>query len=210
MMKGKSEESGTCVNDSAGLGTSSEYGDDAVKRVVDGIVYTPGFIRSLSGSEGNRNGIQIEVDLNRARAQPIGEHSGPTQRDVGLSQIGCSTSQPHIEFTGHIQSPNLRPTRNELLMEKGKTVKRKQVQKKQKKGKIGVIKKLGESSLNLRNGAVFRSTVATISLSIANETSRRRLVMSEAEASLQIGKALGLGCEGKEEEVLSKLEDLEA
>ncbi|GMP84974.1 hypothetical protein CsSME_00038299 [Camellia sinensis var. sinensis] len=45
---------------------------------------------------------------------------------------------------------------------------------------------------------------------MANETSRGRLVMSEAEASLQIGKALGLDYEGKEEEVLSKLENLEA
>ncbi|GMP68379.1 hypothetical protein CsSME_00028013 [Camellia sinensis var. sinensis] len=78
------------------------------------------------------------------------------------------------------------------------------------KGKIGVIKKLGESSLNLRKGAIFRLAVATISLSMANEISRGQLVMSEAEASLQIGKALGLDCEGKEEVVLSKLEDLEA
>ncbi|KAI8011119.1 hypothetical protein LOK49_LG06G02488 [Camellia lanceoleosa] len=96
-------------------GTSSEYGDDAVRRGVDGIVYTPGFIRSLSGSEGNKAGIQIEVDLNRA--QPTGGHGGPAQRDVGLSQIGCSTSQPHIEFTGRI-STNLRQTRKELLKEK--------------------------------------------------------------------------------------------
>ncbi|KAF5933212.1 hypothetical protein HYC85_029383 [Camellia sinensis] len=109
MMKDRSEESGACVSDSTGWGTSSEYGDDVVKRWVDGIVYyTPGFIRSLSGSEGNKAGIQIEVDLNRA--QPTGGHGGPAQRDVGLSQIGCSTSQPHIEFTGHIQSPNLRQT----------------------------------------------------------------------------------------------------
>ncbi|GMP72028.1 hypothetical protein CsSME_00030217 [Camellia sinensis var. sinensis] len=45
---------------------------------------------------------------------------------------------------------------------------------------------------------------------MASGNSRGRRVLSEAEASLQIGKALGLDCEGKEEEVLSKLEDLEA
>ncbi|GMP63316.1 hypothetical protein CsSME_00025761 [Camellia sinensis var. sinensis] len=78
------------------------------------------------------------------------------------------------------------------------------------KGKIDVINKLRDSSLNLRNGVVFRSAVAAISLSMASGTSRGRLMMSEVEASLQIDKALGLDCEGKEEEVHSKLEDLEA
>ncbi|GMP23867.1 hypothetical protein CsSME_00001320 [Camellia sinensis var. sinensis] len=78
------------------------------------------------------------------------------------------------------------------------------------KGKIGVINKLGESSLNLMKGAFFKSAVAAISRSMASGTSRGQLMMSKAEASLQIDKALGLDCEGKEEEVLSKLEYLKA
>ncbi|GMP62110.1 hypothetical protein CsSME_00024333 [Camellia sinensis var. sinensis] len=41
-------------------------------------------------------------------------------------------------------------------------------------------------------------------------TNRGKRVLSEAEASLQIGKALGLDCEGKEEEVISKLIELKA
>ncbi|GMP42701.1 hypothetical protein CsSME_00012353 [Camellia sinensis var. sinensis] len=67
-----------------------------------------------------------------------------------------------------------------------------------------------QSSLNLRKGAVFRSAVAAISLSMASKSSRGRLRLSEAEASLQIEKVLGVDCDGKEEEVISKLEELEA
>ncbi|GMP88475.1 hypothetical protein CsSME_00040452 [Camellia sinensis var. sinensis] len=49
-----------------------------------------------------------------------------------------------------------------------------------------------------------------ISLSMVSESSRARLVMSEAKAILEMGKALGIDCEGKEEEMISKFEDLEA
>ncbi|GMP87691.1 hypothetical protein CsSME_00039961 [Camellia sinensis var. sinensis] len=60
-----SEEGGACVRDSAELGTSSKHCDDVVGRGVDGNVYTPSFMKSISGSAGNRAGIQLEVDLNR-------------------------------------------------------------------------------------------------------------------------------------------------
>ncbi|KAI8021972.1 hypothetical protein LOK49_LG03G01637 [Camellia lanceoleosa] len=46
---------------------------------------------------------------------------------------------------------------------------------------MGVTGKLGEAPLNLRNGAVFRSAVAAISLSMASSNSRGRLLRSEAE-----------------------------
>ncbi|GMP81180.1 hypothetical protein CsSME_00035975 [Camellia sinensis var. sinensis] len=67
-----------------------------------------------------------------------------------------------------------------------------------------------QPSLNLRKWAVFRSAVTAISLSMASKSSRGCLRLSEVEASLQIGKVLGVDYEGKEEEVISKLEELEA
>ncbi|GMP53576.1 hypothetical protein CsSME_00019005 [Camellia sinensis var. sinensis] len=67
-----------------------------------------------------------------------------------------------------------------------------------------------QPSLNLRKWAVFRSAVAAISLSMASKSSRGCLQLLEAEASLQIGKVLGSDCDGKEEEVISKLEEFEA
>ncbi|CAL5352796.1 unnamed protein product [Camellia sinensis] len=75
---------------------------------------------------------------------------------------------------------------------------------------MGVTGKVGEAPLNLRKGVVFRSAVAAISLSMASSNSRGRLLRSEAEASIQIGKVLGLDCQGQEEEVISKLAALEA
>ncbi|XP_028119286.1 uncharacterized protein LOC114316803 [Camellia sinensis] len=71
---------------------------------------------------------------------------------------------------------------------------------KKKKGKCVTTKQLGASSLNLRNGAVFRSAVAVISLSMATGTNRGRRVLLDTEASVQIGKALGLDCKGKAEQ----------
>ncbi|THG03601.1 hypothetical protein TEA_006946 [Camellia sinensis var. sinensis] len=166
----------------AGVGTNvspaiADELDRDERRRVDGEVYTPSFIKSLSGSEGNKVRIQIEVDLNRT--QMVGGLVRSAQRLVGLVQLDNCKPQGPTDFTAHTKSPYLCPTRKEILKEKEIIVKRKQVQKKQIKGKFGVTKKFGASSLNLRKGAVF-------------------------------SKALGLDCEGKEDEVLSKLDDLEA
>ncbi|KAI7997262.1 UPF0481 protein [Camellia lanceoleosa] len=62
----------------------------------------------------------------------------------------------------------------------------------------------------VKKGAILRFAVAAISLSMASESSRGRLLLNEAEATLQIGRVLGLNCEGKEEEVVSKLMELES
>ncbi|GMP68173.1 hypothetical protein CsSME_00027882 [Camellia sinensis var. sinensis] len=52
--------------------------------------------------------------------------------------------------------------------------------------------------------------MAVISLSMASDSSRGRLLLNEAEATLQMGRVLGFNCEGKEEEVVSKLMELES
>lgn len=214
----------------AGVGLSSEQYDDGGRRRVDVEVYTSGFIRSLSRSNGNQLGIQLEVDLNwaqlavgldRSAQRPDGlvqfHHNNPqdgldgsAHRTVGLVQIHHSNPQGLSVFTAHsLQIPSC-PASKEKLKSNERSVSRTQFQKKQKKGKFGVNKRLGASSLNLRKGTVFRSAVAAISLSMASGNSRGRRVLSEAEASIQISKAQGLDYEAKEEEVLSKLEDLEA
>ncbi|GMP68902.1 hypothetical protein CsSME_00028355 [Camellia sinensis var. sinensis] len=71
-------------------------------------------------------------------------------------------------------------------------------------------KKSMKKALNLRKWAVFRSVVAAISLSMASKSSRSGLHLSEEEAAIQIGKVLGVDCDGKKEEVISKLEEFEA
>ncbi|THG12982.1 hypothetical protein TEA_027129 [Camellia sinensis var. sinensis] len=71
-------------------------------------------------------------------------------------------------------------------------------------------KRFLKSTMNLRKGAVFRSAVAALSLSMVSKSSRGCLWISKAEASIQIVKVLGVDCDGKEGEVMSKLEELEA
>ncbi|KAI8018814.1 GDSL esterase/lipase 2 [Camellia lanceoleosa] len=45
---------------------------------------------------------------------------------------------------------------------------------------------------------------------MASKSSRRKLILSEVEATLEISKALGIDFEGKDKEVISKLKELEA
>ncbi|GMP60854.1 hypothetical protein CsSME_00023551 [Camellia sinensis var. sinensis] len=69
--------------------------------------------------------------------------------------------------------------------------------------------RFGKPPLNLRKGAIFRSAVAAISLSMASKSSRGKLVLFEAKVTFEIGKALGIDFEWKDEEVISKLKELE-
>ncbi|THG21087.1 hypothetical protein TEA_003170 [Camellia sinensis var. sinensis] len=151
---------------------------------------------SLIEVEVLRPGIQL-VDLMKAQLL-----DGPVE-STHASEVG----QPSVEVNRVRIPVNPIPSRRPPGKEKDKAKSRK---KWQKKGKQLGVTKLGEPSLMLRKGAIFRLAVVAISLSMASESSKARLVMSEAEAILEMGKALGIDCEGKEEEVISKLEDLEA
>ncbi|KAI8001047.1 (-)-germacrene D synthase, partial [Camellia lanceoleosa] len=63
---------------------------------VDDEVYTPGFIKSLSGSEGNRLGIQIEVDLNRT--QMTGGLVGGIGRPKKMKKIKKSLADRKVDI----------------------------------------------------------------------------------------------------------------
>ncbi|KAI8010921.1 hypothetical protein LOK49_LG06G00683 [Camellia lanceoleosa] len=186
--------------------------------VEDEEVVTPGFMRSLSGSERHRAGLNIEVFLGKA------QDDGGNVLGQRLSGEDISESQPNKENCA--QSERLVAAPFIMEKEKNRGVNYKSVsslpkQTVTKKGKAkGTLnfqgKKKGSlpfgdgSSLNLKKGAVFRSAVAAISLSMASKTGSGRLLLNEAEASLQLGHVLGLKCKGDEEEVISKLMELEA
>lgn len=176
----------------------------------DDEVYTPGFIKSLSGSVGPQQGINIEVNLNRAQLGTSKEGSAQRVAESGNGVVDNippnsykRLKQPSVLYN-RVNSAHIRKNK---LKEKGMVSRSQKILKqwKHKEGKTAM-----QSSLNLRKGAVFRSTVAAISLSMASKSSRGRFRLSKAEASLQIGKVLGVDCDGKEEEVISKLEELEA
>ncbi|GMQ03247.1 hypothetical protein CsSME_00049123 [Camellia sinensis var. sinensis] len=170
MMKDGSEEGGACVSQPAGVGLSYEQYDDGARCRVDAEVYTSGFIRSLSGSDCNRQGIHLEVDLNRA--QLAGGLDGSALRFDGLVQSHHNTSQQGFKDLAHSSAGQVqfhhynpqgtsiysahpsqipsRPANKEKLKTKDRSVSRTQLQKKPTMGKFGVNKRLGASSLNLR------------------------------------------------------------
>ncbi|GMP50137.1 hypothetical protein CsSME_00016876 [Camellia sinensis var. sinensis] len=218
MLMAVSETKGACEGESAQVGTSSKFINEGGRRSFDGEICTPGFIRSLSGSARNRLGIQIEVDLDKAHFNFDGSNQGVAGLARPSSSGSSSSKAPPGQVVGFLNQMGQRggqdlssgQARKAILQKKGQASRRKHPKKKKQKGQSATNRKLWASSLNLRKGAVFRSAVAAISLSMASGASRGRRMLSEAEASLQIGKVLGLDYEGKEQEVISKLNALEA
>ncbi|KAI7993712.1 DNA topoisomerase 1 [Camellia lanceoleosa] len=62
-----------------------------------------------------------------------------------------------------------------------------------------------------KQGAIFRAVTAVISMSVEQSlnTRRRNKLLNEAQATMEVGKILGLDFEGKENEVIGKLAELE-
>ncbi|THG06293.1 hypothetical protein TEA_022220 [Camellia sinensis var. sinensis] len=62
-----------------------------------------------------------------------------------------------------------------------------------------------------RQGAIFRAAAAAISMSVEQSLNTRRTnkLLNEAQATMEVGKILGLDFEGKEKEVIGKLTELE-
>ncbi|THG16060.1 hypothetical protein TEA_005595 [Camellia sinensis var. sinensis] len=169
------------------------------------------------GADTCRGGDQPRTPVSEGPVKfgllPI-QRNGLGYKQISNTQVSnVSETQIHREVGTHKRKVNgaltvVNPTatRKHTWKGQGKCTTGKQ---RKKKGKLVGGINGGASSLNLRRGAIFRSAVAAISLSIAGESSRGRLLLSEAEASLEIWKALGLDYEGKEEEVISHLQDLE-
>ncbi|CAL5354769.1 unnamed protein product [Camellia sinensis] len=195
------------------------------KRAVDGggrfegEIQTSGVIKTLCGPENMSRGIKLVVDLkstheyNGSDVGSVLDHSvvGPSKLaplTVGLAPIDiCNPNLPsapifqsdgvlghlHPQQIGGSSPPN---SFNSLNLQRKATSKKHRQMKSLQFGSS----RFGKSTLNLRKGAVFRSAAATISLSMASKSSRGRVDLSEAEATLELGKTLGIDFEGKDEE----------
>ncbi|GMQ11880.1 hypothetical protein CsSME_00054355 [Camellia sinensis var. sinensis] len=196
-----------CLGEPEGGGARKEdscRGDDEV--------FKSGFIKSLSGPVGLQQGINLEVDLNRAHLESSKE--GSAQWAENSSNWANHSLHSITKQVNRVEQPkalqnkvNSAPIHRNKLKEIGEASRRQKTLK-QWKHKEG--KRFLKSTTNLRKGAVFRSAVAALSLSLASKSSRGCLRISEAESSIQIGKVLGVDCDGNEGEVMSKLEELEA
>ncbi|GMP97801.1 hypothetical protein CsSME_00045918 [Camellia sinensis var. sinensis] len=187
-------------------------------------IQNSGSIKTLCGPDNMGQGINLIVDLNSAHecngsdAAPILDNLvvGPSRKaplTAGLVPINiCSPilhTAPMILSVGALYHPQ--PKQTERLCVTSSSPKCSSFQRKDTRRKLRIgPSSFGKATLNLRKEAVFRSSTAAISLSMASKSSRGSFALSEPEATLALGKALGIDFEGKDEEVLSKLKQLEA
>ncbi|GMP74004.1 hypothetical protein CsSME_00031545 [Camellia sinensis var. sinensis] len=184
-----------------------------------GHLYTPGFIRNLSTSIGLRPGINLEIDLGN-----IIHHHGPI--DTNLNRIvpinSASDGSVVRPIKGKLKTDTSHVKRDQLGTNKLKT---KAKLKRNKKGKSKILfqfeivsnyvrlhghKGASSSKLPLKK-TVFRAAVAAMTLSASSENGdkRGRYVLNKAQATMQIGKILGLTFNGKKSDTINKIVELE-
>ncbi|GMP84736.1 hypothetical protein CsSME_00038149 [Camellia sinensis var. sinensis] len=217
----------TTMSDNNGLVADYE------NRLVDGLISTPGFVKSVSGSELPQPSVNLEVFLglvqfvNSNLTMPLIVH-GPNRVDL----IGCAAptssglhnpramdtlSQPRADPT---DSGLLQPVVAAPLMQsslKGGTSKATEVSRYQFTAKThpSKVPKKSKAKVNgggrINKGVLLRAVTKALSdsISLSSSSSRGRFLLNEAQATLQIENLLGINCEGKEAEVIEKIMELE-
>ncbi|GMQ10223.1 hypothetical protein CsSME_00053308 [Camellia sinensis var. sinensis] len=200
--------------------------DSALQRNIvnfDEHLFTPGFIKSVSGASGHRPGIHLEVNL--------GQIHGPAAPN-GLTEEGVGTSIVHTNkahWAGTRKDGLWVHSSQTTINGSSNAVKKARRKGKMKVGGPGAAKpnteevgykrlarlygqKGNPSSRSIPKCAVFRAAAAAVSLSAATTSgsSKGRHFLSEAQATLQLGKVLGIHYNGKDSEVLEKLVELES
>ncbi|CAL5354201.1 unnamed protein product [Camellia sinensis] len=174
-------------------------------------IQTSGVIKTLCGTEIMGRGINLVVDLkstNESNGSGVGlvlDHSvvGPSKLaplNVGLAPLDvCNLSLPFAPILqsdgvlGHLHPRHiggLSVTSSPPNSFTPLSLQRKAASKKLRQMKSLQFgpSRFGKSTLNLRKGAVFRSAAAATSLSMASKSSRGRIDLSEAEATLEMAK----------------------
>ncbi|KAI7990566.1 EKC/KEOPS complex subunit TP53RK [Camellia lanceoleosa] len=174
----------------------------------DGQVFTPGFMRSLSGSSPNLPGLNLEVALGQLCGL-IEVHCGPTDQvnhpvewaeadGPDFSLVRGSTA---LANKGLCKSINTRTKGKQKL-----SCKETRKFQPQKRGLFDLVSRYGHEGASTSKQAskhsVFRGSVAEASLSasIDSENAEGRRILSEAQATVQMGAVLGLQYHGKESE----------
>ncbi|CAL5356809.1 unnamed protein product [Camellia sinensis] len=154
--------------------------------------FTLGFPKSFSGSRvGHGHGINLEVDLAQALSMNLNGKGFLSLNHSGLGKQ--PTSVPKL-------------LRNE---------KKKRKKKVQLEGFTSFTRLHGHKaaavSKHSSKSVIFRLATVAIARSDLSEgvTSLSNLLLNEAKATLQLGKSLGINFNGKEEDVLNKIIELE-
>ncbi|KAI8019386.1 hypothetical protein LOK49_LG04G02365 [Camellia lanceoleosa] len=188
---GEKGEGNECLSPSAVKGTEDDMGNHKVRgasmevsmentatprkqiQIVEGHVYTPGFIRSLSGPESLRPNLNLEVVLEGPQ-DGIQENRPITD----LSDLSDCAAHTQLRPLVH-QEAKSRVVEQDNPARRGKPT----------QSVVNRCNKDGvEQSLNTR---------------------RRNKLLNEAQATMEVGKILGMDFQGKEKEVIGKLTELE-
>ncbi|GMQ05915.1 hypothetical protein CsSME_00050729 [Camellia sinensis var. sinensis] len=159
----------------------------------------PGMLLSESrGKEECRPSINIEVPLVGAhREESVSGHGNPdsAQVCVGLSQY------QNVLISSQAKNRSKLGGRYDVRMAGNRGRRR-----------GGIHRNRLSFSGGFQRGALLRAAVAAVSLSLSQNcqiSRKRKMVLKEAQATLHIGRQLGMSCEGMEQEVINKLVELE-
>ncbi|KAI7981978.1 hypothetical protein LOK49_Contig4G00014 [Camellia lanceoleosa] len=189
--------------------------ENGIKQWVEELECNKGVMYSSTGLECGRPNINLEVVLHGAQVQPI--NNGPrweVNSDLSdcLAQsqfmaVGEAIAQKvNHEKGGPSQQVHARSKRKADQKRKGSE------QGKDRTKQGGQPKQKGILFSNcLRSGVILRAAAAVMSLQASQSSSsqRRRKILKEAHDTIEVGKALGLNCERKEEKVVAKITELE-
>lgn len=154
--------------------------------------FTPGFPKSFGGCrDGHGHGINLEVDLAQALSMNLNEK--------GFLSLNHSGSGRQLAST-----PKL------LWNEKKKRKKKVQLEGFSSFARLHGHKAAAISK-HTSKSVIFRPAAAAIARSDLSEdvTSPSNLLLNEAKATLQLDKSVGINFNGKEEDVLNKIIELE-
>ncbi|GMP41796.1 hypothetical protein CsSME_00011769 [Camellia sinensis var. sinensis] len=218
-----------CFRNETTMSDNIGFVADCENRLVDGLISTPGFAKSVSGSDLPQPSVNLEVFLGPVQfvhsnlTMPLIVH-GPNRVDL----IGCADptnsglSQPRdvISSADPTDSGLHQPVAAAPLLQsslRGGTSKATEVSRFHSAAKSPRSKAPKKSKVKANGGARFNKGVLlraatkalSDSISLSSSSRKGRFLLNEAQATLQIGNLLGINCEGKEAEVIEKIMELE-
>ncbi|GMQ06319.1 hypothetical protein CsSME_00050954 [Camellia sinensis var. sinensis] len=234
----KTSSGDVCLRNETTMSDNNGIAADCENRLVDGLISTPGFVKSVSGSVLPQPSVNLEVFLGPVQfvhsnpTMPLIVHgpnrvdligcAGPTNFGLHNSSAmdtllqpchGISRADPTV--SGLHQPVAAAPLIQSSL--KGGTTAAAEVSSYHSAAKPHPSKAPKKSKAKANGGARFNKGVLlraatkalSDSISLSSCSSKGRFLLNEAQATLQIGNLLGINCEGKEAEVIEKIMELE-
>ncbi|KAL7228265.1 hypothetical protein ACSBR2_007052 [Camellia fascicularis] len=190
--------------------------EEVIGEVVgEGEIVTPGFVKSIGGSEEIGPSINIQVVLEGAQLR--GDRSGPEAEvsNLGLGQDYSVGAQPNSNL---IRLLDVRGSEDvQSTVHKSEQVVRDANHRRKLggyggtrgKGKRRVQRKQTSFLSGFQRGAIFRAAATVLSHSLSNESQLSRRRKKSVEKARALVNVWGMNCEGKESEVIQRIIQLE-